>query len=1829
MFIYTIFKLMYYSIKFIKLSIIALLLTLSFSACNILDKKAVSFTSSNIGEELADVRNLNFKFNQSIVSEEQLNKWIEEDLLDFEPLIKGRYKWVGQNELLFVPAEPIPPCQNYKVSIAKLLLKQKEGKQLRMGRKRSISFHTPYTSVQRMAAIWNKQVENSQAVVDVLLDFNHEMQEESFEQYVKLLVNEKPQAYTVHKGNHSKQMVLRYTVKELVVQSLFLKVEVKKGLQSKVCQVIKDQSLELNLPSYEYVQVVDWEAVHENGKSLVRLFTNQAVFEEDLNAYINFSPPLDFEAKVFPFGIEIYADFIDAVSYKLSLKEGLTGVLGGQLEHDYQTTVFFGEKPASISFVNKKAIMMSSKGSKHVGLRIHNVPLIHVRVAKVFENNIIPFLDRYNLDFDDETYYWNEFEPVYQNPYAAIVYEREIAVNDLPKEGNQYLLNLDLLSDNQFKGIYYLEIKSADDEYRRIRKIISISDLGIIARQSEKEMMVMVNSLLLAEPVVGSKVQLISHNNQVLQTAETNNQGVALFTGLDKMPKDFEIGLVSVAKDNDHNYLYLNKFGVETSRFDIGGAGTAKSGWWTFIHLQRSLYRPGETVFFNTITRNDHWKPIAHMDVIAKLLLPGGGEFDKVKLKTNAQGAAEGSFEMPQHAGTGYYKLQITDIAGKVLQEEPVFVEMFVPDKIRMSHTFSTENPLLSDSFDYQAVVKNLFGSPAANRRYDIEFAFSTALFKPKNMEHFNFNVTRNSYYYTLYRQGETNQEGAVNERFKLPSSWLYTGAIKGTIIHTVFDETGRPLNRSTSVTIHSQKEYVGIYAPSHYVNVNKPAKIQIAGVDLLQKPIPKAKVKVEIVKIEWQNLIERRYNTYRYNSSKRDVLISSHEVNIKNGIGELDFIPRVTGQYEIRVYAPGSPNYVQTDLYAYGFGTSDLSSFELDPDGEIIIDTDKDSYKPGDKVKLLFKTPFKGKMLVTLERDRMFSYHVIKTDKQTASFEFKLSEEHMPNVFVTATLIRPLMDEHIPLTVAHGYQNIMVANEHAKLDVIIQANEVSRSKTKQVIKVKTKPNAEVVIAVVDEGVLQIKNFETPNPLKFFYQSRRLNVKQFDLYAKLFTESSFAKKLLTGGGGDDFYETQSDGNSRSKNKSRASEFDNVRIKPVAFWSNILKADAQGNVSYTIDVPDYYGELRIMAVAYKDNLFGSASKYMQVFDPIMSALAMPRFVTPNDEVELGVNVFNTTDKDANVKATVVVNGPLKIPGNTTVDLVIPAKSEQFVNFPLVVLNELGNANVKVQLNGLGEKFENQLSINVRQPVALVKHMQGGMIFNSNPVILKQPFPLQSNTASAKLVVDHSPFTAISGHLSSLVTYPHGCAEQSISKAFPQLYIEDILAMNKQQKATLVLGQDLNDLNPTSNVQEAINALQFYQRYDGGIATWRSNYDVNDWTSVYALHFLLEAKAKGFQIPENLYAKLVSYVKNVASNYGMMRDPAAEGYFSIYKPSKIYALYVLAKANIPDRNVMNMCNMNRDKLTYQTQAWLALAFAEIGDKRSFNGLLPKEILSNKKRFSYFDQDFGSDLRDNALFLNALFDIDPQHSMVMRLLEFVAVQLSQNPNPNTQELAFASLALGKFAAQQKGAPSATLSATAQNKVLGKYEGERMEIIQNNWTQLPITLSKSGKGNLFYFFYSKGLSANGKIPEKDQGIIARKSFFTRDGKPANLNALSQGDLIVVKLSLKLDKQVLSAVNNIVLTDMLPACFEIENPRLNDTRTYPWITNNSYPESFDPRDDRINYYVNCYPNRTYEFYYMVRVVSKGVFSMGPVSADAMYNNSLFSYNGSAKVKVN
>lgn len=1783
-----------------------------FIGCYSCFNKAVKLAETNAKDEVAVLSNLSFRFNTNIYPDSLLGKWSEEEFVTFHPAIKGRFRWKAADLLIFSPSEPLPPATNFTAKFTSEVLRYSTFDQVEGADE--LQFHTAVLRLEDSHVSW-AIMDAAQAVPVLHLQFNHPVNPEQLKDKLQVQLENEPATWALVSANPTP----RIQVKLLGVSMEDKLREVKVALSGKLVPeggqlpIGKDVNSGLTLASPYQVDVLHVETRHDGVVASVQITTSQPIQPGNFKQFIKTDPALNWDYTTLDKGVLMSSPDADAEKvYELIIAKGLKGAIGGELKDTYTQKVGFGELEPSISFTNTKGMYLSKMGARNIEVSLVNVRKVKVVVSKIYENNLLAaqrngyYPSTSHADNEEDYYGYGS------SNLGDVVYEKEIDAASLPKHGNSRLFSLNL-EDRipDFKGIYHIQIRSAQDYWVSDSRFVALSDLGIIARAGTDAMKVFLQSIQTTQPIGEVQLTLYGQNNQVLGLGSTDKEGVGTINYIRKEPSGFRPALLVARTATDFNYLPLHATNVNTSRFEVGGKKMNRSGIDAFLYAERDMYRPGETFKYAMILRDQHWKIPGEIPVKLRFVMPNGKEWTSLRKNANAQGAIEGSLFIPEASITGTYTLEVYTGDDLLLTTYNFQVEEFVPDRLKVLVQSPAKELLPGQEMKLDLQADYFFGSPASDRNWETEIQLKQIGFRPKGYEKFSFHLDNQTMFFdNVVKEGKTDAHGAAQLSYTIPAEYKNRGLLQANFYATVFDEAGRPVSRHHRLPVYTQQTFIGVGVDEYgYYPLRQTVKFPLIALDKSEKILNGTSVVVRIIKKNYNTVLTKTGGYFRYQSQMEEMVKEEKTVSISGAQTMYSYVPVEAGSYELRVYLPGASTYTSRSFYSYGSWGIAGGSFEVNTDGNIEIAADKVSYAPGEKAKLLFKAPFDGRLLVTLENNGVLSHQFLQVEKRTAIYEFPVTATHLPNIYVTATLVKPHDVAEIPLTVAHGFQSLRIDEKDRRMPLAIEAAATTRSNKKQHIKVKATAGAMVSIAVVDNGILQVSDFKSPDPYDFFYQQRALQVQPYDIYPFLLPEIR-QRTSSTGGDGDLAME------------KRVNPITNKRFKLVSYWSGFKKASGSGEVQFEIDIPQFSGELRIMAVSFKDDRFGASSAVMKVADPLVVSTAMPRFLSPGDSLDLPVMIRNTTTSPAALSVQLTATGALAVSGTASKSGSVAGGKESSLRYRVVAGNQPGTAKVTVAVKGLGESFTEEIDITVRPASTLQTRSGNGVVTAGSTASIQMPVTdFMAGSDSYELVTGANPLLEFGLSLKNLLQYPYGCTEQTVAAAFPQLYYTELAAIMGNKKG---VRSGVSGTTAANNVQEAIRKIKMRQLYNGAIMMWDNTGEEHWWTSVFAAHFLLEAGKAGYAVDQKLLEPLLSYLRfrlknKQLINYTYNRDQQRK----IVPKEVPYSLYVLSLAGTPQVASLNYYKAHPESLSLDGRYMLAAAFAAAGDKKRLHEIIPASF-SGEVSEKQTGGSFYSPIRDEAMALMMLVEADPTHPQIQVLAKKVGSSLKNSSHLSTQESVFGILGLGKLAALTA---NTAIEGTilVNGKAVGSVGNTTQKFTEKQLQGTDIIIQAKGKGALYYYWQATGISSSGKYVEEDQSVRVRRQFYSRTGSPLTGNAFRQNELIVVALTV--ENMYKSAVENMVLTDLLPAGFEIENPRIREVPGMSWITQPSQPTALDIRDDRIHIFFDLKQSKQ-TFYYAVRAVSPGVFRMGPVSVEAMYDGAIHSYHGAGEVKV-
>ncbi|MGB8192211.1 MAG: MG2 domain-containing protein, partial [Chitinophagaceae bacterium] len=894
-------------------------------SCN---RSYVTLDYTNAKDEVPQLGNLVFRFNKSLVKDSMLNRWDSTEYVSFEPKIPGRFRWESPSELVFSPSRPLQPATTYKAKIKDDVLESSAYGAIKDVDK--LSFRTPDLKLENSNITWMMPDEQSKtAVPQIDLYFNYAVKPDALKDKMDLQVEGKKVDYAVISASDNQKVSLRVTGLPVQDKDYETLIRIGKGLvpEGGSNGTPEDIESKSGIPSPFVLLINDVQSEHDGATGTIYVKTSQQVPNDNLKSFIKFSPSISYTAEPTDDGFMISSDNFDVEnSYELRIVKGLRGRIGGVLREEHYNQVAFGQLEPSLSFANSKSVYLSSQGAKNIEMRITNVPKVRVIVSKIYESNLVA-VERYGYTpretggSGEEDYYYEGGSG--DATMGDVIYEQEIDTRSLPKRGTSRIFNFNVADKlNDYRGIYHIRVRSTDDYWISDSRFISLSDIGLIAKQGRDKIFVFTNSIKSARPLDNVNVVVYGGNNQVLGMGSSNADGVAEIAYTRKEFAGFKPAMIIAKTAGDFTYLPFNSTRVNTSRFEVDGKRINSTGLDAFIYGERDIYRPGERVNFSVIVRDLQWKSPGEIPVKMKFLLPNGKELKTFRKNLNAQGSLDGNVDISLAAITGSYSLEVYTSNDVLLGSQNFNIEEFVPDRIKV--TAKLDKPFLKPSENTTLSVNavNFFGPPAANRNYEAEMQLKQKYFGSKKFASYSFGLTnKQSFSDKVVREGKTDAQGNASETFEVPDQYRNMGLLQATFYATVFDETGRPVSKNTSVDVFTQNVFFGIADDGYwYYPLNQAVRFPVIALDKDEKVLSGVQAEVEVIKHEYRTVLTKSGDYFRYESQQDDKVLVSQRITISGEKSLYPFVPRSPGEYEVRISIPEANSYVSKRFYSYGW---------------------------------------------------------------------------------------------------------------------------------------------------------------------------------------------------------------------------------------------------------------------------------------------------------------------------------------------------------------------------------------------------------------------------------------------------------------------------------------------------------------------------------------------------------------------------------------------------------------------------------------------------------------------------------------------------------------------------------------------------------------------------------------------------------------------------------------------------------------------------------------------------------------------------------------------
>ncbi len=1566
---------------------------------------------------------------------------------------------------------------------------------------------------------------------------------------------------------------------------------------------------EISLVYDPNLKVRDISVVSGSRNPTLKVSFSTPVRPDAAPGYVEVSPKVPFTVTASGSDLLLSGEFKPGQDYTLSVKEGLIAADGAVLPRPFKDRLHTPDLESRVAF-EKPGVFLTRGGYQSIALTSVNTPKAELYVDRIYANNLFMLLQDYN---ESTLLSQREYKGDIRQYLGDRIIKKKLNLAAPRNQIRQVRLDLGKIIPQDEHGFYRVMVAKKGD-WEAAQRWVLLTDIGLVAKKGRDDLLVWANSFKNLKALENVHIRVLSTQNQLVAEGQTDSQGLWSAKGLFKKFEKDQPYLILAETGDDFSFLLYDGFRIDTTGQDVGGKPMPKSGYNAYLYGERDIYRPGETVQGVAVVRDMALHAPQPMPFTLRLQDPRGKKYQELTLKSDADGLAEFSFAMPEYALTGGYKAELL-LAGEIIGTYEFKVEEFLPDRIKVEIAADTQDAAPGQELGFTVSSNYLFGPPSAGMNVEATVRLEAAPFAPAGYEGYAFGDPDRKFddqeIFTSGSEQMLDDNGRRSFSTQIPKGLQPPAALLAVVSARVRERGGRGVNARQRIPSHAYQRYPGLKKLSDR-GVEPGQKFELDYVVLSPqgKPTPSGRLQADFYKDRWQTVLRLTPSGgYRYESIRDSYLLSSQELPSGREKGSFSIVPPRYGGYRVVLRDPDSGAASQVSFYAYGGG---YSPWALENPATIELVPDKDEYQDGEEAVFQVRAPFSGKLLVTVEGQDVLDTQVVRMEGNTATVRLPVHKEYAPNVYCSAVLIRTAEGMETGESArASGWCPFNVARQTNHPAVRISAPQEVRPETRLELAVQTEPGAVVTIAAVDEGILQLIAQETPDPFSYFYAKRALGVDSYDIFSLLLPELPPVHEKSPAGGGK---------------YDKLGQFVRTegirRVKPVAYWSGPLKTDASGRATYAVELPEFNGALRIMAVCLSGGKFGSAHAMTRIKAPLIITPTFPRSLAMGDKALIPVTLRNESKADGDFLLDLDVTGPATAPESQK-SLAVAKGREETVYFPLDVGDTQGKLDCLLRASGNDETAKATVELGVRSAYPPQNYVRSGSLESSSLNLSEEDAAgLRPETVVRSLRIGRLPLVRFSGGLKDLLEYPYGCVEQTVSRAFPLLYFGDLAK---------VLAPDVFEtLEPSAMVQNAITRVLAMQTSSGGFGMWPGATSPQYWASVYATHFLHEAGKAGYQVPKSALNSALRFLSS------MIRGQKGYTYDSLDRTA--YALYVLALAGHADQGMMGYLLKNHLQSMRKEAAYLlAGAYAIKGETSLADKIIHRNYRSYKGGRQSGDN-FSSPIRNLALQLLLRLDVAPDDRGNPELVKELVRLLDADPHRSTQENAFSFLALGKYFRSQQNKAPYTGKIYAGETLLADCSSEKVLTLDKITAAGPIRIVMDtgyAPGAAYYSLTTRGIPTAAEYTPRTQGLEIKRTYLDRSGKELQLDALKQGDLIVLETKVRSLK---NKVKNVVVQNLLPSGLEVENPRLESTERLPWIGKvGAKPAYQDLRDDRVLLFVTLPgkdkkhpehgPWQTY--YSLLRAVTPGSFTLPPSQVEAMYAPELTASTPAGELKVN
>ena len=1324
------------------------------------------------------------------------------------------------------------------------------------------------------------------------------------------------------------------------------------------------------------------------------------------------------------------------------------------------------------------------------------------------------------------------------------------------------------------------------------------SNLGmIVKRNSLNKLWIAVSNILDTKPIGKAQVTAYNFQLQPIGKGETNGDGF-----VEIAPKGVPFIIVAESEKQKAYVRVVDGEEQSVSRFDVGGKDIQK-GLKGFIYGERGVWRPGDTLHISFILE-DREKRIPDKHPVALEIYNPRGQFYTKMISTQGMNGFY-TFDVPTQATdpTGLWNAYIK--VGGTTFHKGLRIETIKPNRLKIN--LALPKILQATDKDVYAPLTStwLTGATASKLKAKIEMSLSKVNTQFKNYGQYIFNnpATNFTTIKTDVFDGTLDAEGKASVTLKVPTATEAPGMLNATFTTRVFEPEGDASIYTQTIPFSPFTSYVGInlnQPKGKYIETDKDHVFDIVTVNTQGQLVNRTNLEYKIYRIGWSWWWENSgesFGTYINNSSITPVASG----NLQTRGGKASFKFRVDypswGRYLVYVkdkesgHATGGTVYIDWPEWRGRSSKTDPSGIKM-----LAFSLNKDSYEIGETATAIIPAAAGGRALVSIENGStvLRQEWIEVSNGGDTKYTFKITPEMTPNVYLHISLLQPHAQtvNDLPIRM-YGVVPVFVTNSQTILQPQIQMPEVLRPETNFNVTVSEKSGKPMTytLAIVDDGLLDLTNFKTPDPWNDFYSREALGIRTWDMYDNVLGASSGSYSSLFSTGGD---ATLKPADAKAN-----------RFKPVVKFIGPFYLGKGKSQTHTLKLPMYVGSVRAMVVAGQDGAYGNAEKTAFVRTPLMMLSTLPRVLSIQEEITVPVNIFAMENQVKNVTVSLQASGGgVQIVGANQQSLKFTQPGDQLVFFTLKTGSKTGKATIHLTANGGGQQTKETIEIDVRNPNPVVTLRNSQWIEAGQSKELSYNLSSSSTNNQIKLEVSRIPSVDISRRFDFLYNYQHHCTEQLTSKALPLLFVAQFKTIDKTEAEKI-----------KTNVQEAIRQIYGRQLPNGGFVYWPGNAVADEWISSYAGMFLTLAQEKGYAVHANVLNKWKRFQRAAAQNWRMPQE--ASGWQQWQSElQQAFRLYTLALAGVPEYGAMNRMK-EQTGLSIQAKWRLAAAYALTGKMKPAEELV-YNVETTVNPYSSMNQIYGSSDRDEAMILETLILMNQERDALQQA-KVVSKNLSQEDWFSTQSTAFALMAMGRLAEKLSGTLDFVWSWNDKQQPAVK---SAKAVFEKEIATTPksgtVSVKNQGKGALSVDLITRTQLLNDTLPAISDNLRMDIRYANLNGTPLSVNDIIQGTDFMAITSIS-NISGTSDYTNLALTHIIPSGWEIYNERMVAPETEnaaadgsgQSVSKYSYQ---DIRDDRVLTYFNLRRGETKVFTVRLQATYAGNFILPAVQCEAMYD---------------